>query len=52
MMKAFGLNWAGAVNRVHLVGYALMFASQKFQIFGRFGIFFKIFDFFSKIWKL
>ena len=46
MMKAFGLNWAGAVNRVHLVGYALMFASQKFQIFGRFGIFFKIFDFF------
>ena len=48
MMKAFGLNWAGAVNRVHLVGYALMFASQKFQIFGRFGIFFKIFDFFFR----
>ena len=46
MMKAFGLHWAGAVNRVHLVGYALMFASQNF---GRLGIFFKIFDFFSKI---
>ena len=40
MMKAFGLNWAGAVNRVHLVGYALMFASQKYQIFGRFEFFF------------
>jgi len=38
MMKAFGLNWAGAVNRVHLVGYAL--ASQKYQIFGRFEFFF------------
>ena len=48
MMKAFGLNWAGAVNHVHLVGYALMFASQKYQIFGRFEIFS---NFFSKIWK-
>ena len=43
MMKAFGLNWAGAVNHVHLVGYALMFASQKYQIFGRFEIFWLFF---------
>ena len=34
MMKAYGLHWAGAVNRVHLVGYALMFASQNAHIFG------------------
>ena len=47
MMKAFGLNWAGAVNHVHLVGYALMFASQKYQIFGRFEIFFENLKFLS-----
>lgn len=45
MMKAFGLHWAGAVNRVHLVGYALMFASQNF---GRLRFFSKFLSFFRK----